>query len=277
MITHEIITENERLAVYFDIYKTDNHIVPSHWHAHLEILYILEGGMHIICNEKKYDLTTGDLFVVNSGAIHYTHSMNHTRILLLQVPYELLSQSITQFSALHFEEYLSKKRWEQEPDLQEIIHYLKKMQELYQSGEDGYPFLFRSALNLFLHLLYTKYSVRQTLFDVNKEEKNMERLRKIVTYIEEHYAENLALSEVAKEFALNPEYFCRYFKKNIGFTFLEYVNMVRLSHIHRDILQTSESIMQIQERHGFSNYKVFNRMFKEIYGCTPSEARRNVK
>ena len=171
MITHEIITENERLAVYFDIYKTDNHIVPSHWHAHLEILYILEGGMHIICNEKKYDLTTGDLFVVNSGAIHYTHSMNHTKILLLQVPYELLSQSITQFSALHFEEYLSKERWEQEPDLQEMIHYLKKMQELYQSGEDGYPFLFRSALNLFLHLLYTKYSVRQTLFDVNKEEK----------------------------------------------------------------------------------------------------------
>lgn len=277
MITHEIITENERLAVYFDIYQTDNQIVPSHWHAHLEILYILEGGMHIICNDRKYDLTTGDLFVVNSGVIHYTHSMNHTRILLLQVPYELLAKSITEFPTIHFEEYFSGEHYVKETDFQKMIQHLLTMQKLYQSGEEGFPFLFRSSLNLFLHFLYTKYSTRQTLLDINKEAKNMERLRKIVTYIEDHYAEPLTLPETAKEFALNPEYFCRYFKKNIGFTFLEYVNMVRLSHIHRDILQTTESIMQIQERHGFSNYKVFNRMFKEIYECTPSEVRRNVK
>ena len=85
--------------------------------------------------------------------------------------------------------------------------------------------------------------------------------------------EPLSLSDISDRFALNPEYFCRFFKKNMGFTFLEYVNMVRLSHIYSDLMQTGDSITQIMERHGFINYKVFNRMFKEVYGCLPSKFR----
>ena len=40
MTTHEIITSKPKLPVYFDIYQSDNQLVPSHWHAHVEILYI---------------------------------------------------------------------------------------------------------------------------------------------------------------------------------------------------------------------------------------------
>lgn len=99
------------------------------------------------------------------------------------------------------------------------------------------------------------------------------RLKDIITYVERHYMEPLSLSDISDRFALNPEYFCRFFKKNMGFTFLEYVNMVRLSHIYSDLMQTGDSITQIMERHGFINYKVFNRMFKEVYGCLPSKVR----
>ena len=35
--------------------------------------------------------------------------------------------------------------------------------------------------------------------------------------------------------------------------------------------------MEIAEKHGFTNYKLFNRMFHEIYGCTPREIRGRQK
>ena len=57
-------------------------------------------------------------------------------------------------------------------------------------------------------------------------------------------------------------------------TFLEYLNMVRLEKIYVDLLNTNMPVKDIQEKHGFYNDKVFRRMFKEVYGCTPREARK---
>ena len=53
-------------------------------------------------------------------------------------------------------------------------------------------------------------------------------------------------------------------------TFLEYVNSIRLSHIHQDLLNTNYSISELLERHGFTNYKLFSKMFRDTYGCSPS-------
>ncbi len=49
-----------------------------------------------------------------------------------------------------------------------------------------------------------------------------------------------------------------------------------MSHIYHDLCTTDTPIMEIVERHGFSNYKLFNRMFREIYGTTPRELRRRI-
>ena len=55
---------------------------------------------------------------------------------------------------------------------------------------------------------------------------------------------------------------------------MEYVNLVRLTQIHRELRKSEESILCIMENNGFTNYKVFNRMFKEQYGMTPSQMRK---
>ena len=57
-------------------------------------------------------------------------------------------------------------------------------------------------------------------------------------------------------------------------TFLEYVNQVRINHIHEELLATEDSITDILEHNGFTNYKVFSRMFKAQFGMTPRELRK---
>ena len=56
--------------------------------------------------------------------------------------------------------------------------------------------------------------------------------------------------------------------------FLEYINLVRIDHINDELLVTDDSITDILQRNGFTNYKVFSRMFKVQFGMTPRELRR---
>lgn len=273
MPTHEIIASKTRLPVYFDIYKSYNQLIPSHWHNHLEVLYIFQGTMHILGNDEKYTLNAKDLFVVNSGDIHLTRSPGNVEVLLLQIPYELLDHSIPEYKTLRFREYFPQSSLHEDSAFQKMIQYLLEMRMLYEQGRDGYGLLFTSNLYLFLHTLYSHYATGQNLLEKNKTAKHLLRLKEVLDYVEQNYMEALSLKEAASLVALNPEYFCRSFKKYTGFTFMEYVNLVRLTHIHNDILTTDDSITSIQERHGFTNYKVFNRMFKESFGCTPSKLR----
>ena len=59
-----------------------------------------------------------------------------------------------------------------------------------------------------------------------------------------------------------------------GFDYLEYQNELRLSFIYQDIISTDDSIKDILERHGFTNYKLFRRMFFEHFKATPTEVRK---
>jgi Transcriptional regulator containing an amidase domain and an AraC-type DNA-binding HTH domain len=272
MSNHEIIILKAGLPVKFDIYKSYNRLIPSHWHNHLEVLYICQGSMQIVRNDERYTIHENDLFIVNSGDIHLTRSLGNVEVLCLLIPFELIDNSISGYNSIRFREYFSHNELNEDPAFNNMIHQMNAMRTLYEQGEDGFQFLFISKLNLFLYTLYHNYAVRQNI-DFHKVSKNLSRFKELLDYVEINYSEPLSSKEASSFVALNPEYFCRSFKKFTGLTFMEYVNMVRLTHIHRDILDTDDSIIAIQERHGFINYKVFSRMFKEAYGCTPSKLR----
>ena len=100
-------------------------------------------------------------------------------------------------------------------------------------------------------------------------------LREIISYVNEHYTEKLSLEEVADQVGFSREYFCRFFKKHMGITFLRYLNEVRISHAGRLLMNTDMSISEVMNKIGFTNQTIFNRLFKEIYGLTPRQARNN--
>lgn len=272
MSKHEIIVLEAGLPVKFDIYKSFNRLIPSHWHNHLEVLYIYQGTMQIVRNNKTYTISDNDLFIVNSGDIHLTRSLGHVEVLCLLIPYELITKSISEDKSIRFREYFSHDELYENSVFKSMLHQLIAMRTLYEQRSKGYQFLFISSLNLFLYILYNNYVVCQNI-EIDKMTKHLPRLKELLDYVEMNYSERISLKDAASFVALNPEYFCRTFKKFTGFTFMEYVNLVRLAHIHKDILDTDDSITAIQERHGFTNNKVFSRTFKEAYGCTPSKLR----
>lgn len=274
MLTHEIISPNGDLPVFFNYYSTNNELITSHWHPHIEVIYIEKGTMEIISDQTSYVLEEKDLFIINSGFIHLTRIQEDTIMLLLQIPLDFFSQSLPATEQIYFQEYFPFQKFKKNEHYNLMISHLLTMLSLFKKKEKGYTFLFNSHLQLFLHQLYSFFSEKTDLTPLNSKNKHRIHLQKAIDYIQLHYTEAISLSEISNHLALNPEYFCRMFKKNMGFTFLEYVNQTRLTYIYEDLMNTTDSITRIRERHGFTNYKVFNRMFKASYGCTPSIARK---
>lgn len=271
---HENVKIQPDIQVRFIIYEDSSLLITNHWHNSLEILLIRSGGMNVWVNDNLYRLKKDDFIIINSCDIHATKCTEPSVIQLLQIPYQFLQTEIPDIDSLSFLPEAILDPVKKAATKSRITELLYEMGEIYEDGNTGYALQFKSLLFHFLYLL-----IRDCKSDVNsalkmKNEINRKRLTLVIDYIKLHYAEPVTLTDAAALISLNPQYFCRFFKKNMGTTFLNYINEVRLSHIYRDIINTNNSITQILETHGFTNYKLFMKLFREKYGCTPIKKRR---
>lgn len=93
------------------------------------------------------------------------------------------------------------------------------------------------------------FSIRVVHSNQSQHNKDRARLDTILDYIAQNYRRHVSIEEIAGIAYLQPGYFCRFFKKCMGITFLEYQNELRLSFIYLDIISTDDSIKDILERH----------------------------
>ena len=97
----------------------------------------------------------------------------------------------------------------------------------------------------------------------------------ITRYLQEHLAEEISLSILAEEFHLSAQYISQLFKSEIGVGFLAYLTNIRMEQAKKLLLSTSLSIAEVSEQSGYSDYRVFTKVFKKAEGITPSQYRRD--
>ncbi len=265
-LSHEIILDNELTQVYFDSIDAANQLIPLHWHNHLEILLVQEGTMSAYVNEQTYKLTPGDVLIVNPKDIHYTHMHGRVYYDLLQIPEIHLKRIRKDWQLIHFQEYLSKNT-----SISDIFSNLKHFLEEHKSGNQ---LLFLAQIYQLLHLLYTKSATILTIEDRNQTDRDLKRIELCMQYVRKNYQKPIALSDISDLLSLSPEYFCRLFKKYTGQSFFTYVNQIRMSHFHKELLHTDESITYLLEKNGITSYKAFMKQFKAIYMTTPHKLRQ---
>lgn len=259
----------------FDIrFVTMKHNSPFHWHRELEILYILNGHATVNMDGERYELDSLDAIVVDYAKIHEViYELPQTMGICIHVSRQLLRRFINDSELLAIQCAGKRLTEEQTEYYSELCSYLKELTVLYVNQKNTYELKSTALILNILACLIEHFSEPVTQAISDAKVSNMERLERICDYVEHHYQEEITLQEAADELGLNKEYFCRFFKQNTGNSFIRYVNQVRINHIYQDLLHTDESVQDIMERHGFYNQKLFYRMFKERYDCTPREAR----
>ena len=109
-----------------------------------------------------------------------------------------------------------------------------------------------------------------------KPKEKSKRLSCVIDYIEMNYQNQITLDEIANEAGFSKFHFTRFFKDMTGVTFLNYLNNFRITKVEEALLNTEISITNIAMKSGFKNIKTFNRVFKNIKGCSPMEYRRRL-
>lgn len=157
------------------------------------------------------------------------------------------------------------------------------------SGYDDFTYC-REALRLQItdHMLkpvnYDEFgkcidNLRISMFEsrTRKGDPDMEEqpMLGIVRYMQEHLSEEISLTVLAEEFHLSAQYISQLFKNEIGVNFLTYLTSIRMEQARKLLLSTSLSIAEISEKTGYSDYRVFTKVFKKIEGVTPSQYRQN--
>jgi AraC-like DNA-binding protein len=219
----------------------------------------------------------GEFIVTDTNQIHEARCTHTYMMIVLRYDDDLIQRLMG--NKRNFQIICSRAELTDElvPAYLEICECLKKLAPLHVKQPKGYLIAEQSIALDILYRLIKDFSIPLYKEDLPEPSRNQLRIKEIVSYIDKHYMESLSLEQIADVFGLNSDYFSRMFRQNIGIPFTQHVNHVRLTHIYHDICTTDEPVLEILDKHGFTNYKLFSRMFKEMYGDTPREIRRRAR
>ena len=96
----------------------------------------------------------------------------------------------------------------------------------------------------------------------------------ILSFITNHYSEDIYLDLIAQRMNMNPKYLSRVFKSKVGITITEHISMVRISKAKELLVKTNMRIEDIGTAVGFENRTTFFRLFKKMEGMPPNRYRK---
>jgi AraC-like DNA-binding protein len=109
------------------------------------------------------------------------------------------------------------------------------------------------------------------------DERGNKRMSDVYTYIRENYFKAIPLEKIAKIARMSPYAFSRYFKKNSGAGFIEYLNRVRTNKACYLLRETEYPVHDIAMECGFASISNFNKQFRKTEGISPREFRAQFK
>lgn len=256
-------------------------LVPLHWHAELEIVVIKKGTGLISVDFEKRTVSSGDIVFIRPGQLHSieqngARKMEYENIILKP---ELLISGEADLCARQFITPLMKGELRcvtfltpAVPGYPEISDCISRIDHLCEKRPDGYQLAVKGFLFQLVFLLLSHRQKKST--SPALQTKSLEKIRTILKYVEEHYADHITIDDMAAITFYSKSHFMKFFKAHMGTGFIEYLNDYRLTIAERLLRTSDATVLEIAEKSGFDNLSYFNRMFKRKYGQSPGKQRK---
>lgn len=256
-------------------YNDEEENYPAHWHIPLEIIMPIHNWYDVTCNNTLYHLTENNILIINPGVIHQINAPEEGERLIFQANSAFLRQIKELDSTLSsFGPALLITSENSSIAHEPIIKLLLSINEEYFSGNSmAEASIYAKLIQIFVWV-GREFSSVERLKEKNTFPKDyFERFLNICNYISEHCTEKLTLDDIAQKAGFSKYHFSHLFKEYTNTSFYKYVNQQRILYASTLLTDPSLSITEIAIRSGFESFSSFNRMFKQLKGCTPSEFR----
>ena len=259
--------------------------VNPHIHDEIEWIHVLSGIVKVQIMEESLTLNKGDIIIINSLFVHSTINPDpYNYYCLLQFNPEVLIHNSLASEYKYAIPFLCQDRFhyiiirpEEAQRHREVSTLLTSTANEFQRKAAGYEVMIKSNIYKLVALLY-RYGLitYEKLPESHREAAMKAKMAKVVEYVEKHYDESIEVAQVAGLAGLNPDYFGRLFKIVTGQSFVQYLNGMRVSVAEKLLLTTNRQITDILLETGFSSLSYFNRTFKKLKKCCPSEYRKQL-
>lgn len=253
-----------------------------HWHNYLQIALCIEGKGKFLFGCKQYEVSEGDIFIVNNFENHVAVTNPGETILFLFLIF--LPDLIALPGSRQFDfEYLSpfwydaktfcNKIRKDEETAGKITPVMHEIKDVWDKKEMGYRHLVDANLKRILSLLIKHYKISD-MTDYATRIHSQVKIQPAINYIHQHFTENITLEEVAASIHMSESRFRHFFKDNTGVGFKEYIHFLRLNEAKKLLLTTDLSLSDIVEKAGFSGAYQFYHKFYLYLSMTPNEYRK---
>ena len=150
-----------------------------------------------------------------------------------------------------------------------VYHYLDTL-----ASEQDHFQQFLKFMSILNELSKGEYKIlASSSFAHSSRNQESRRVTKVKQYINDHYAEDLRLDNMAALVGMSPSAFSRFFKMRTGKSLSDYILDIRLGYAARMLVDSTKNISEICYESGFNNLSNFNRIFKAKRGSTPRDFR----
>lgn len=252
-----------------------------HWHPEIEITYVQKGTMCYKVNHMVYHLKEGDIVFNNSGALHSGTMENQKDCAYIPVTFD--PRLIYGF----FQSTINSKYVD--PVIQDSMlpaicidqseswhkpfrEYLLRIIDLDEKKPDFYELditiCLQSMWRLLLeHITYEPQASRENSLEYD-------RIKKILSYIEENYQNKITLNDIAGHIHLCESECTRLFKRHMNTTLFAFLQEYRIER-SLEFLQDDQPVSAVADKAGFSDPNYYSKVFAKIKGCSPREYRNH--
>lgn len=237
---------------------------PLHMHIAAEFIYVYKGELQIDYSAKSQVLKAGDFAIIFPYIIHGYTTLSET----LDYSISICSKEATSgFNDILFNKFPESSVINSfflprdiEPLMQELTTY---------SGKDNYQ-LIKAITCLILARTMPLLKLQD-----NSMKMESDLVAQAVSYIFNHYREDISLDTVANALGVSRYTVSRIFTSVVKVSFVNYVNLLRVDCAKELLINTSKSIASISMDSGFDCIRSFNRIFKTHVGMSPLQYRKN--
>lgn len=246
-----------------------------HWHPEEYELNILLCGSQEFCYGAEITtLEEDDVVLVGPGVGHASFAQRaNTRALVLQFSSKAFKPYVKKGYTFDFSACSSVSRDRDEKRYQLIRFYVAQIFEAASSGGTYAQLKAKGSMEMLLATLCCEFAPQQIKAVQEQDVQQQEVIRRLITHMEDHYAEKITLENLAQASQYNRTYVSTLFKNTIGINFYEYLTRLRFQHALSDLAATEKNLTEIAVDNGFSDLKSFNKRFKETLHRTPIEYR----
>ncbi|MBR1581147.1 MAG: helix-turn-helix transcriptional regulator [Selenomonadaceae bacterium] len=265
-----------------DLNGPEHYSVMCHWHDSFEIIFAHQGSIVVGADNSIETLNEGAGCFINAGVLHSVRAASTDESVLRSIVFH--PRVIGGIDTIFWQKYsrpLIENRncrficfnVESERD-REIIELMRDAWLAELEEAPGFEFEVRSLLSrLIFKIIEGAAGNEYTLTE--GELRDLDRLKTMITFIENNFADNITLKQIAETSSISEGECIRCFKRTTALPPMQFLKEFRLLRASELLRTTRLKIADIAERCGFLDMSYFAKSFKQLMSESPTDYRKN--